>query len=291
MSACSIGLNRHHKIIMKKLRSLVAAISLAALSAAAADKEPSYQGRSFSDWAGQLDPHLMYVIGQEPPEILAIQSIGANAIPILLKWIAEKDPSDLEGKRTCFDATHGDRAGMVFAILGETATPAIQQLTKLAMTLRDRERYDRCISALASIGPDALPSFKTILTKGREGARWSALSYLPVFHSNAVVVLPEAIKCLAGKDEDLSWKAAGELSHLDVPGNILVPALTNALTSAVAPSRARIIRCIFWIDQPAYAAVPSLRTALTDRNYQVRWEATNALRRIAPKVIGSVLPR
>ena len=276
---------------MKMWISLLGALGFAAYSGMASDHEPVYQGITFSEWANRLDPHGAYIVGQEPPEVLAIREIGTNAIPTLLKWIVSNEPaehshdSEKRPLAPCFYPSKPQRATMVFNILGEKARPAIPELTKLAMRYSDHERVDRCIDALSSIGTEALPSFRVILANGSTSARWSALSYLAVFHSNAVVALPEAIQCLISKNEDLSWKAASELSNLKIPANVLVPALTNAMSSASSPSRARIIRTLFWLNPSAESAIPALRVALVDRNKQVRSEATNALQKIAPQIL------
>jgi hypothetical protein len=281
----------HDDTAMKKWTGLVAAVCFTALVATAGNKEPQYQSRSLSDWAKQIDPHGVFIIATngvpvpEPPEWTAIQSIGTNAIPTLLEWIRKKDPPDPEGKRTCFDTTQGDWAETCFGILGEVARPAIPALTRLALTLPDRERYERCVRSLAGIGPDALPSFQTILTKGREGVRWEALSYLPAFHSNAVVALPTAIKCLVGKNEYLGLKAAAELSRLDVPHGILVPALTNALATSPTQARLRVVRCLLWIGSPARDAVPALLAAMTDPSREMRDAASNAIWYIEPRAL------
>ncbi len=101
----------------------------AAAVAMAADKEPQYQGHSLSYWASQIDPHVGTVISingvpvPPPAHQTAIQGIGTNALPTLLKWIAQKDVADT----SCLHPSHGMRAEWCFGILGPTARPAIQR--------------------------------------------------------------------------------------------------------------------------------------------------------------------
>jgi HEAT repeat protein len=257
------------------------------LAAIAHNNEPSYHGRTLSEWLRDLDPHMAYEVNHPPPEVVAIRGIGTNALPLLIKWMGAKDPKEPPKPHLaeCYNMTRSQRAAMAITILGETAEPAIPELTQLAMSLSSRDRYDRCIEALAQIGPAALPSFEIILTRGSIGRRSSAIESLPVLHTNAMVVLPAAVKCLAGNNEDLGWRAADALSRLDAPGSALVPLLTNALTSASAPARVRVLRCLFWLDHSPQEAVPAISAALTDRNPEVRAEATNALQRIAPEFL------
>jgi len=266
---------------------------LAAVAATAGDKEPTYEGRSLSEWLHELDPHLMYEVHHPPPEIVAIRQIGTNALPLLLKWMAAKDPPEAPKPHlaACFNMTRSERAAMAISILEETASPAIPELTRLAMSLPNRDRYDLCIKALADIGPESLPSFIAILTEGTPGRRFSAIEWLPVFHTNAAVALPAVIKCLAGKDEELGWKAADELSRLEIPSNTVVHALTNALATARAPARARILRCLYWLNAPARDAVPAIRAGLSDPSSEVRTNAIYAAQRIAPELLTNAPPK
>lgn len=256
-----------------KLGTLLIALKFLVFVAIGSDLKPSYGGRSFSEWASQLDPHMPIAVGQEPPEVVAIGHIGTNALPILVQWISQKDPAGT----SCLHPSRGMQAVMGFGILGSTARPTIPKLTRLAMSLPDRERYERCVQALACIGPESLPSFNTFLTKGHPEIQFSAIGWLPAFHTNAVVVMPAVIRCLTGRNKEVGWKAADELSRLDIPAPVLIPALTNALPSASASARARILRCLLWIGPPARGAVPAIRAALKDSNRLVREEATNAL--------------
>jgi HEAT repeat protein len=265
----------------------------AACLAVAREKEPTYNGRSLSEWTAEIDPHGGYIVSHPPPYVVAIEHMGTNALPLLLKWMSEKDPPVVPKPHLapCFNMTRSEQAAAALGILGETARPAIPQLTKLAMTLTDRDRYDRCIEVLADIGPDSLPSFITILTKGTTGRRFSAIENLAVFQTNAVVALPAVINCLVGRNEELGWKAADELSRLKIPSTTVVPALTNALPTASAPARARILRCLYWLDAPAREAVPAIRAALSDPNREVRTNALYAAQRIAPELLIHPAPK
>jgi hypothetical protein len=229
------------------MRAIIALFCLAATIAPAGRGEPYYEGQSLSAWASQIDPEQILT---DQPATKAIRHIGADAIPTLLDWISVEDPPRPTAHRFS-SAIPGDRAVMVFLILGDKARPAIPALTRYAMKFPDPQRCDRCISSLAYIGPKSMRSFVKILTEGRPEARFSALGCLAVFHTNAVPALAAAISCLTGNDEQLGWKAADELSRLDVPPSILVPALKQALHSASAPARRRILKCLQWMGNTA----------------------------------------
>jgi HEAT repeat protein len=253
----------------------------------AADKEPSYQGRTLTEWTRDIDPHVAVLVGHEPPAWTAISRIGTNAIPTLLRWMAEKDPPEPQKTHLapCYTLVRSERAELAFHILGETARPAIPELTRLALTTKDPERADRCINALAYIGPTTLPSFIKILTNGTDSARFSAMDWLPAVGTDYTPTMPALIQCLVGKDEDLGWKAASVLGEFGIPEPTVVPALTNALKTASPAARARIYRCLSWLKVPARAAVPAIRAGLSDSHGDVRTNATYAAQRIAPELL------
>jgi HEAT repeat protein len=253
----------------------------------AADQEPSYKGRTLTEWTRDIDPHVSVPAGYEPPEWIAITRIGTNAIPTLLKWMAEKDPPEPQKPNLapCYTIVRSKRAELAFQILGETARPAIPELTRLALTTRDPERADRCIDALSSIGPASLPSFIKIMTNGSYRAQFSAVESLPAVGTDHTPAMPALIKCLTGKHEDLGFRAAQTLTESSIPEATLVPALTNALTTASPAGRARIYRCLCWLDVPARAAVPAIRAGLSDPNGDVRTNASYAANRIAPELL------
>ena len=266
---------------------LLASMYFAAFAAASTQNEPTYQGRTLSDWTRDIDPHLPVMVGQEPPEWIAIKHMGTNAIPMLLGWMAEKDPPEppKPNLAPCYTHVRSQRAELAFWILGETARPAIPELTRLALTTRDPERVDRCVEALAHIGSASMPSFVRILSNGTYRAQFSALELLPALHSDNTPATQAMIKCLTGKHEDLGFRAAQTLSESSIPEATLVPALTNALQTASPAARARIYRCLCWLQVPARAAIPAIRAGLHDPNGEVRTNATYAAERIAPELL------
>jgi hypothetical protein len=260
---------------------------LVAATSNAADQEPSYKGRTLTEWTRDIDPHLAVMVGHEPPEWTAINRMGTNAIPTLLRWMAEKDPPEPKKPNLapCYTLVRSERAELAFHILGETARPAIPELTRLALTLRDPEHVDTCINALAYIGPASLPSFIKILTNGTYRARFSALEWIEAVDADKTPAMPAMIKCLTGKHEDLGFRAAQTLNESAIPEAALVPALTNALKTASPAGRARIYRCLCWLQVPARAAVPAIRAGLSDPNGDVRTNAVYAAERIAPELL------
>lgn len=275
--------------MLNRGRCLVVFGLLLAITAIASDPEPTYQGRSLSEWLRDLDPHGMYPANDPPPEIVAIRKIGTNALPLLLKWIQAEDPWEAPKPNLapCYNMPRSERAARAFAILGDTAVPAVPKLTRFALTTRNEQRADRCIDALAGIGPASMPSFIKIMTTGRYGARFSALESLPGLQTDNTPALQAIITCLTEKDESLGLRAAQTLCEASIPEPILIPALTNALQTASPPGRAHIYRCLSWLKIPAHAAIPAVRVGLSDRNGEVRTNAIWAAQRIAPDLLAA----
>jgi HEAT repeat protein len=207
--------------------------------------------------------------------------------------MAEKDPPEPQKPNLapCYTVVRSERAVLAFHILGETARPAIPELTRLALTTRDPERADRCVNALASIGPASMPSFIKILASGKYRARFSALECLPTLGVENTPAMQAMITCLTDKDESLRFRAAQTLSEASIPEPTLVPALTNALKTASPPAKATIYRCLFWLGVPARAAIPAIRAGLSDKNGEVRTNAVYAAQRIAPELLTMPKPR
>jgi HEAT repeat protein len=207
--------------------------------------------------------------------------MGTNAIPTLLKWMSEPDPPEAPKTNVapCFNTTRSQRAEMAFAILGETARPAIPELTRLALTSSDPKRVERCVDCLAGIGPEAVGSLLSLATNGPPVASWHGFHALYAFERSpvAVAIAPALIKCLSDEREDVVAEAASLLAAFNLPG-IVVPVLTNALQSPSALTRTWAVRCLGFHDEKAVSAIPLLRAAMRDPDYKVRESATNVLR-------------
>jgi hypothetical protein len=106
------------------------------------------------------------MVGHEPPAWTAINHMGTNAIPILLRWMSEPDPPEplKPHLAPCFTLSRSERAEFAFRILGGTAGPAIAELTRIARRSSDPKRAERCADSLASIGPGAIPSLLSLAT-------------------------------------------------------------------------------------------------------------------------------
>jgi len=275
-------------------------VILFASAAIAADEEPSYNGRLLSQWLGDMEERQLWVGGG--PTEKAVQAMGTNAIPTLLKWMSY-EPSWAELSRehhenvvhwrpvtnlNRYPAQRGERAGYAFGYLGAVARSTIPELTRLARTAPNYSRAARFAGALASIGLEAVPSLVSLATNGPDCTRYSAIDALGSFADDPTVatpLVPMLINCLSDTNTDTDFQIDGPIERVltAISPGIVVPALTNALKSASTRTRQRAIGCLFAFEiadstNVPPTAVPAIRAAMRDPDSEVRLVATGLLR-------------
>lgn len=269
------------RAVVCSLVILLVTVCLAGFALAADQGEPTYQGRTLSDWTHDFDSHGLWVAGYEPPAQIAISHIGTNAIPTLLKWMSEPDPPEplKTNVPPCFNTARSWRAGVAFSILGEAARPAIPELARLARTWSDQKRAMGCVDCLACIGPEAIPSLLSLATNAPPHTRWCAFHGLDRFTDSPakMAIVPVLIKWLGDEREDVVDGAVELLCEFHLP-DVVVPALTNALQSSSRLTRLFAVRGLGWQEEPPVSVIPLLRAAMRDPDYRVRESATEALR-------------
>jgi hypothetical protein len=263
----------------------------------AADQEPSYNGRPLSQWLGDMRLSAP-TFGHEPYQE-AIRAMGTNALPTLLKWISyEPSPSEQSSQtgetvppwRPNYNLNpeqRAQRSQYAFSSLGAVARPAIPELTRLARASPDPQRAERCATALAFIGPEAIPSLLSLATNAPPWTRYHAISMLGRFARDleAALVVPVLINCLGDTNNDFPIEGPVEGVFDAIGPAVVVPALTNALRSASGRTRQRAFLCLslFEYEDPTNVPptmVPTLRAAMRDPDSEVRSIATNILRRM-----------
>jgi hypothetical protein len=183
---------------------VAAAINLALAAAALSwpsNSEPSYKGRKLSEWLS-LHNHWQFsqllaarragpgVASQrEIDSIEAVQTIGTNAFPCLLRWISyetpwwrtsakrlsPKLPSFVQNSRLnrwlCDESEAEKRADLAvegFYILGPAALPAVKELTRL-----DKAGKPQTMRICQTIGQSNVMRIWQM-----ESRPWMALSYI-----------------------------------------------------------------------------------------------------------------
>jgi hypothetical protein len=169
--------------VTTKRRKLIALVLLAVVGGVIAyflprrSDEPEYKGRRLSEWLETYQNNLGDELGRHVEAQVAIQNIGTNALPCLLKWIDYEPPRwrvtirkilptfilnrrpvnrwlDGEASRRAVAATDA------FLLLGTNAASAVPELHALMKNNGRPGSSDRAIYALGCVGDLALPSLK-----------------------------------------------------------------------------------------------------------------------------------
>ena len=242
---------------------------------------PVYKGRQLSDWVtirghwGRDSGSLEELFESKR----AIEASGTNAFPFLLKWIQHEDKDYSGGllrpvrwlipERRFHDLTTSRReplargAGEAFIILSNNITPEValelERLLNNANAPQTAWRVARVFVNLGGRGEKALVA--TLQQPGHPAAVW-AVTLLWEQHSRVGLRLP---------------------TNSMVPGLIQFATLTNGFAT-VQTSMA--ISLLSDLGVPSNQYVPALTNLLADPEPDVRLAATNALRQIAPQVLG-----
>lgn len=270
------------------------------------EREPSYQGRTLSEWITSYDSHPR---NQEAAE--AIRQIGTNALPSLLKWIQYEEADWRAGLVNWLDGwpngakdnflsrliegEAGARARcavMGFEALGDKAWPAVPDLARIVYQAKSGRTGQNAKYVLANLPGDTVLLLAEGLTDKSADTRASIASYLSdlmVFPKESFLhpspAVPLLVKAMNDGDPRVVTAAATSLGRLALQVDLSVPALTNKLCSPVDEIRIAAAQALAGFQGQAHAAVPSLVRALSDRSIAVRVAATNALYEVAPDVL------
>jgi hypothetical protein len=258
--------------------------------------EPRYKGRSLSDWVLSYPDSS----GEAEP---AIQAIGTNAIPWLLRWMQYEPsparrrvrsvyrvlPGWLRNRQTVVNLLTG-RAGMLcgmspqaFAALGTNSAPAVPELVRLSQGTNAASLM--AVFALSNMGETGLSAILTIMTNGSPQQRMltggSLQNILPRY-TNASIAVPALLVWLRDPGPSFARIAANSLSQLKSDPTNVVPQLVAALQHPDADVRRSVIWALDSYGDPA--SVSSVSNCLHDPDFNVREEATNTLKRLRGEI-------
>jgi HEAT repeat protein len=211
-------------------------------------REPVYQGKRLSGWLMQYMANH-WVAGQnselDKQAQSAIQQIGTNAIPALLRMLRAKDSAlkanimGLVARRRIIkipfmSARSWNWAATAgFEVLGakaQSAVPALVRITNLNISPTSKAS---AIRALGSIGPpakEAVPSLLQWTTDANYDVRFSSIYALAQIGAEPERVVPVLIRALKEPDIDVQTKAVSALEHFGLDAKPAVPALLELLS-------------------------------------------------------------
>ena len=173
----------------KKLALLLAATAIAAsvlFALLSREPEPSYQGRSLTQWATAYPNNLFPGWLQDPQEQAeadALLHMGTNVFPLLTKWAVAEPPKwskPLDFLCGKFPSLRGNGlvasvyskanrqpmlAQAAFVLLGTKATPALPELARIAADTQKTNQAAHATQAIDTILVALpLPVLNTLLT-------------------------------------------------------------------------------------------------------------------------------
>jgi HEAT repeat protein len=223
-----------------RCRALVSAIWLAALLLAptafsddSAAPEPSWQGKSLTDWAlimqgrSQVSTASDLLLEDETPTRqqnearIAIREIGTNALPFLLTWL----PTSQFAK-----------SQFAFQALREIAAPAVASILHLART-GDKQVQERALHALGNVGPAARLEAEPFLMEQLEAGNLSAARSLALVGTTDPYAATLILQML--ERDRTSWtqlelvKALGDLGRVAAAATGKLIAILNDTESVI----------------------------------------------------------
>jgi len=281
------------------------------------EPEPSYQGRTLSEWyvqwvkTGEHDDDGGFT-ARRNEAAAAIRQIGTNALPILLDRLKRQAaPSRVREtlwdlvNRLPHDISHSRMATSVFldankveptstfVILGPQAAPAIPKLTSFLTVTNTPYLIHSAVFCLAAIGDEGLPPLLAALADPQHPARYEVAYWLGLdasfrFGTNLSLAVPLLAQCTAASDQRLAEAAAKALGHIHQEPQVAIPALANCLAMTNSALR---VKAVHSLARFGGASIPHLLMALKDSDATVRRVATYSLQFVAPEVTTNAPPQ
>ena len=261
-----------------------------------ANREPSYQGKTLSEWLEEGFPDGDYSRDMPIDGLYsAVRATGRKSIPTLLRMLQTKDSPiqlklmELAEKQSFVQVhftpahTYRRRAAQAFMILGPEASEAFPELVRL---LHDPELADVVAPSMAMISSNAIPVLRSGLTNQHERIRVAVIRGLRLVGTNGWVAITDLMPRLHDSSPIVRYKAALALGSFGQEPDMVLPALfKSARDDSDILVRQLSIQAIGYFGNRASALVPTLRQLLSSTNaadIPLRLALTNALEKINP---------
>jgi hypothetical protein len=255
------------------------------------EREPEYNGKKLSEWlrrAGFEETRAQVEAAD------AIQHIGTNALPWLVRWVGYEPPlwhqkgaavidkiprlnrwwhrADYAHQQRVMDSEKG------FRILGTNAAPALPELARIVKNSRWSFGRRNAPFCAACIGKDGLPVLFATLTNDTATARMAAVN-LYYLARQGYDISP------AGPTLLLNWGTFSPITFQSGDLEWWVRVLAGCLHDTNSEVRLKAANNLARFRDRARPAVPALKAALDDRVVAVQESARLALQKIAPEVL------
>jgi HEAT repeat protein len=254
--------------------------AIASLGPGAKEAVPALVGALRSNEVATGGPVSHWIGGEskedEPIRLAAAVALGAigpgarDAVPELTRALSDTD------------ARVRAEAAAALGAIGTGAAAAVAQLARLSVEESDDRVADLACKALAGIGELAILDLTRIVRGANSDARVRAVSALGGIGSRAFVAIPDLMRALIDRDEDIRTAAALALGKI---GNgpeaaVVVPGLIDALKDSDRHVRQQAAEGLGKIGPRTDRIIPALSGAMRDMDRDVRYAASSALERI-----------
>ena len=201
----------------------------------AGESEPSYNGRKLSEWISDYDAK------QSTPEVRnaaaqAVQRIGTNAVPVLLKWLSYEKPAS----RRCaeerfiplaekFGAGRQYRrmttrwlyqawqAEVGLTILGTNGAPAIPPLSNMVVNAKSEYLTEVALSAITHTGTTGNKTILALLRNPDNKGRYhTEFALVPCDQRDHDLIRKELIEALKTPDPRIRLSATNVMKLLRI---------------------------------------------------------------------------
>jgi hypothetical protein len=232
------------------------------------DPEPIYKGKPLTYW---LDGFLPRANSADPPSQdeaeEAVQQIGTNAIPTLLRMLRAKDS---EFKLKLIQLTQK------------------QHLINIKWRMAETQRYEALI-AFTYLGPQGQSAVPDLIQIDRESRSDPKNDYRSLFDMvfasmgpAAAAAVPLLVQDTADPNYLIRWSVVQTLGKIHANSNLSVPALAKSLRDPVADVRRDAAHSLAAFGTNAQSATPELINLLFDPSPDVSAMAASALKQIDP---------
>ncbi len=262
--------------------------------------EPSYAGRSLSEWLLLLQaPQFSNAAPSKTEAADAIRHIGTDAIPPVLAWIQYEIPGWKKlATRLAFrmrlqrliphhdsQLERAEAAEQAFGVLGTSAASAIPRLSEM---IKDPKREGtrsgrRAVGALSRIGQESVPTLSSALLNPEAPNRWLVAARIREMARAGLDVslaIPALLKCSQDRNVSAAKAAKNELISIASlhPEEVLPP--IGRVFETADDWELRVAAALILGEVPTLTpdAERTLLGALTDPDVRVRSAATNAFR-------------